>query len=729
MTRSTLLLLAFATTLGACIGPEGETGPTGNTGPQGPTGPTGPVGDVGPDGPKGQTGPDGEVGPDGADGADGADVLSRWITSPGVALTVTDSALAPDGTLSVDFTLTDPNGVPLDAAGRYSEGVVAPGFLVAWLGEDGDKAGTYTSYLTRNQTGGEPQASTDTGGTLTVVDAQTGAYHYQFGSAILVDPANADKTHTIGVQARRTMLDGTRYADNALVSFRPDGAPVTTTRDIVTTDACNACHGTLAFHGGSRREVGLCVLCHQPQTTDVDTGNTADFTTMIHKIHRGETLPSVVAGGTYAIGNASHDYSTVVFPGDIKHCATCHTGAQGDYWNAKPSARACGSCHDTVSFEASVPNGMVAHTGLQQADDTLCASCHFPFKIESYHTSAVANHSALQATLDSVTHTAPGQSPVVAFTLSLDGAPLNVGTNPPTSLSFNIAGPNTDFVGQTSYKVGNPANDLVPVTDGSDGQYTWALPMTVPLDAVGSYSLAVEARMVADGVTLNAFNNILPFAVTDTAPIARRDIVDTAKCNACHLELRGHGGSRTNIDYCSFCHNPNNANDERGARWEGSDWVAHSVDFKTMIHGIHRGEAHANEYTLGAYPPASATNPGGALLVANDVRFPGRLANCETCHNPGTYGLPVGANVLPSYSALLTCTEDPTADTDELCNSYLVTGTSTTPTAAVCTSCHDGASTAAHAEIMTSANGVESCDTCHGAGKTSDIASFHTPLP
>jgi len=732
LSRSILMILALGA-LAACTGPAGETGPqgpagaqgeTGATGPQGETGATGATGADGAQGPQGDAGATGATGADGVDGADGADGLSSWLTGPGVKFTVTDSALGTDGLMTVDFTLTDTAGVPLDINGVHTEGKVSPGFMLAWLGEDGDKAGTYTSYITRDRSG-FTQATTDSGGTLTAVDAAKGMYHYTFGKVATVDPANTGKTHTLGVQMRRAMPDGTRYAANELVNFRPDGADVTMVRDIVTTDACNACHGTLAIHGGSRREIGLCELCHTPQSTDDATGNTVDLTTMVHKLHRGETLPSVEAGGSYGVQRA--DWSTVVFPGDLKHCETCHTGAQGDYWKTKPSQRACTSCHDTTSFDAVVPTGMVAHSMGPQTDAN-CVICHNATKIASYHDSALANHEQLSVSIDEIANTAPGQTPVVTMTIALDGTPINVGTTAMTSLSFNVAGPNTDFDGQTSYKVNNIANDLVPVTNGSDGKYTWTMPLTIATDAAGSYSMAVEARMTSNNVVLNAFNDIKPFAVTGDV-VARREIVDGAKCNACHLEFRGHGGSRTNIDYCAFCHNANNANDERGARWEGSDWLANTVDFKAMIHGIHRGEDHANEYTLGAYPPAKATNPGGALLLANEILFPGNLADCETCHNPGTYGLPLGANVLPSYSAMMTCTEDPTADGDELCNSYDVTDTYTPPTQSVCTSCHDATSTVAHAQIMTSSSGVESCDTCHGKGKGSDITMFHTPMP
>ena len=101
---------------------------------------------------------------------------------------------------------------------------------------------------------------------------------------------------------------------------------------------------------------------------------------MIHKIHMGSSLPSVEAGTPYQIigfNNSVNDFSTVVFPQDIRNCTTCHAGptppTQSANWFAFPNRAACQSCHDDVNFATGAN-----HPGGIQADDSLCSTCHIP---------------------------------------------------------------------------------------------------------------------------------------------------------------------------------------------------------------------------------------------------------------------------------------------------------------------------------------------------------------
>ena len=128
------------------------------------------------------------------------------------------------------------------------------------------------------------------------------------------------RRNTIGIYGSRNLTAyslATNYASTTF-NFVPNGAKVTHTRDVIETASCNQCHEQLSAHGGSRRGVNLCVMCHTPQNIDPNTGLTVDFKIFIHKIHMGSSLPSVVAGGTFEITTSfgTSNYSTVVDPAD-----------------------------------------------------------------------------------------------------------------------------------------------------------------------------------------------------------------------------------------------------------------------------------------------------------------------------------------------------------------------------------------------------------------------------
>ena len=172
-------------------------------------------------------------------------------------------------------------------------------------------------------------------------------------------------THRIGIYGSRNLTDfdlGTQYA-STVYDFVPNGSKVAAPAMSSAPPSCNNCHDQLSFHGGSRRGVELCIMCHTPQTTDSGSGNTVDFKVFIHKLHRGSNLPSVVAGGKYQIegfGNVYTDYSTVEFPAypepadGTLNCQSCHDpksgAAQANAWLTNPTRAACGSCHDDVNF-------------------------------------------------------------------------------------------------------------------------------------------------------------------------------------------------------------------------------------------------------------------------------------------------------------------------------------------------------------------------------------------
>ncbi|MEZ4293469.1 MAG: OmcA/MtrC family decaheme c-type cytochrome [Polyangiaceae bacterium] len=712
--------------IAGCDGPPGETG---LPGPQGNTGETGP------EGPQGNTGETGETGPDGTPGK------NAYLTGPGLKLTI-ESVDLTDKKARFTFRITDDAGVPLDRQGKFTEGAVNVRSSLSWLdpGAPGDP-GQYTAYTTRVQDSplsgnSAVQASADEGGTFTEVDFDDGVYAYELKTEI--DVTAPDATHTLHVWATRT-FEGVTYPAEAIHHFVPGGADPTVFRDIVRTDACNQCHGPLKAHEGARRDVAGCITCHTDQSTDPDTGNTVDFTVMVHKIHRGKNLPSVQNGAPYQIigfGQSVHDFSTVGYPQELQRCDTCHTGAQGQIWQQKPTRKVCGSCHDSVSFVDPPPAGQTLHAGGEMLDDTKCTVCHPPAGglegIATKHLTALIDPASPEVLVDilSVEKTAPGESPEVVFTVKQDGAPVDILTTPMTRLVFTVAGPTTDYgtFWQNTAQGSGATGTLV--AEGGQFRYTMSTP--VPLLATGSYAVGAEAYFqVSGGPRYSTPNPVKYVAVTDPVAEPRREIVDTGLCNNCHFKLGAHGGQRNNAEYCVFCHNPNQAGDERIERFEDKTVTTQSVDMRVFIHRLHMGEELAIQpYILGGFPAPSKANPAGTPIDFGEVRFPGDRKACWTCHKSDSYMLPLPDGLLPSKLQTLACTEAPAADADAYCDQRIVESeTFLWPETAACTGCHDAKSVLAHAETNTTQSGAEACATCHGPGKDFDVQRVHQPTP
>jgi len=698
------------------------------------------------EGPAGPAGPGGDD--DGRDGDPGDPDPGRdsYLTGAGLVLEVTGASIASDGVVTAELTITDGAGVPLDRDGEFTEGAVRASFVIAHLAvdADGDPA-QYTSYTTRVQTSPEgtsaTQASGESNGAWVEVGVAQGTYRYTFDTQVtVVDP---DATHTVGVYGSRT-FDGASYGDDDAYDFVPAGGAVIA-REVVTDAACDTCHVDLSAHGGARTSMALCITCHTAQTTDPDTGNTLDMRVMIHKIHSGEELPSVVAGTPYQIvgfEQAVHDYSTVVFPQPINQCDSCHQGAQGDHWKTEPSAASCTSCHDQIVFSDTtpLPADKVYHPG-DLASTAPCGTCHAPDTsiepIEQRH--AVARYAPAHQpalTIVSVVGTGPLQLPVVTFAVTVGGAPLDILTAPMASLRATFAGPTTDYAmyWQSTIQGAGAAGTLVAFGDPANGVFTWTAPAAamIPAAATGSYTVGLEGYVTPEGTTdrISAINPMLDFAVTDTTVTPRRVVVSTADCNGCHKKLEAHGGARTDAQYCAMCHNANNTNEERAPHLEGAgQQYVYTVSLEHMVHRIHMGEELTQGYVLGGFPAPTAADPEGTPVDFGEARFPAPRSDCTTCHLDDTYELPlVGSGRLPRFDELRGCTEVASADADAYCQpvGFVQQGTfPMAPASAACLGCHDAPDTVAHTQIMTSPTGIESCAVCHGPDDELGVKIVH----
>lgn len=645
---------------------------------------------------------------------------------PGLKIKVNSITIPADRKPLVDVTFTDDFDQPIDRLGKTTPGPVSASFILAWWDP---VARHYTAYTIRNVTtpANSPrpgvkavQATTDSGGQWT--DLETGHSRYKFGTA-LPEGFDQKKTHTLGFQAFRNLTDipeigmGKNYYANLEYDFRPDGEKVTDTwAKINDQTSCLACHDkkTFGFHGSSaRRDVKLCVMCHQPQTVDPDTGNTMDLKVMVHKIHApGElSAPYIIYGNAQSV----HNYSHVTYPQDVRNCDNCHEGidatkkpAQSDAWYTKPNREACGSCHDDVNWVTGAN-----HAAGPQLDDTQCASCHQPSSDVEFDASIKGAHTiplkstqlkGITATVVSATNMAPGKKPTAVFLLKNNDGTFIDATKLAT-FSPILAGATSDY---TWYR--REEGRTTGVYDAATGTTTYTFTNAIPETAKGSWTISVDIRRNAtlkrgDGgadiaLQESTVNPIKYVSLTGGTATPRRTVVTMAQCNQCHDSLSLHGGQRNAIEECVICHNPKESDVSRRAANAGQP---ESVSFQRMVHRIHTGEELKQDYTVYGF--------GGTPFTFNEILYPGDRTSCDKCHTANSYKLP-----LPTGLESVTTLRD----------FFTPQG----PGTAACLGCHDSQDAAAHAFLNTvmfpgAANPAEACATCHGTGKDWSVERVH----
>ena len=666
--------------------------------------------------------------------------------NPGLNVAINAASISTAGAISVTYTITDANGLPLDASGATTPGPVSPTFIAAYIPKGQEQyVALTTATATGKALGTITRPTFEEGGTVTQVGP--GQYQHTFKAQA---PAGFDPTttYTVAVVASRNLTTfnlGTNYG-SATFNFVPNGSAVTLTRDVIRTPSCNRCHDQLGFHGGHAFGMEMCVLCHQPQNADPATGNSLDLKVMAHKIHMGSSLPSVngYTSGTTTVPpapyqiigymNSVNDFSTVVDPASAQRCEVCHdqtTGAaQAKVFMTEPSRAACGACHDDVNF-ASGAN----HPGGFQQDDTQCANCHVPKGETPFDASILGAHvmandtpaayppnpdtliSSVVITITGVTNNLAGQKPVVAFTVKdINGKTLALSAL--EDLQFTMAGPTTDY-GYTSFgsdvtTPGYVGEDGTLGTCDASGNCTYTFQHAIPAKATGTYVIGVESEIVenilsgttsAQQVESGTPNQEFYFSVDGSTVAPRRTVVAETNCNQCHVHLTLHGNRRNDPQYCVLCHNPSDTDFSQRA----AGATAQTINFAVMVHRIHDG---VNVVPAGG-KPFSIVGHGGRTISFAGVLYPAMspsgeatyLQNCSMCHTNGSeQNLPIGLNPVVDPMGWYTPAQ---------------------ATASACSGCHVSKAEAAHFVESTDPTLGEACSVCHASGAQFAVDAVH----
>jgi OmcA/MtrC family decaheme c-type cytochrome len=455
----------LAATLAGCGGDD-------STGPQGVAGPPGADGAPGP------------AGPPGATGTVNAPFITpqEWEASQ---FSATVDSVDTSGKPVVEFTVVDERGRPVEgletltskAAGTTIATYPNISFAIAKLMPRTDaRPASWVSYIvtsvnTTTAALSATRPSTDNQGTLVAVAGRAGSYKYTFfrdvpGTKAVIDGLTysgnnrkedlgdltwqPDLPHRLTIQISgaapgtgSNTPTGVQTAPavnmanpvNLAYDFVPaTGKPLTAvelSREDVSIDNCNVCHGKLAIHGGNeaqgipnqRVEVRYCVVCHTdqrafgraqvastrdtttngfdsitfPKLTETATKNTVtgitsfsytpdtyvadgevsgNFTTMIHKIHQGHTL---VKQNYHYAGLAFNLKGFSKLGEGQKMCTTCHGGADAttaNNFNQIPSRKSCGACHDGIKWDTGSGSTLGDKMKVVYAADTLPSTGH-----------------------------------------------------------------------------------------------------------------------------------------------------------------------------------------------------------------------------------------------------------------------------------------------------------------------------------------------------------------
>jgi hypothetical protein len=694
------------------------------------------------------------------------------------AVQVTDNGST--ATMTVNFELSD-EGVPL--AGVDGGDIR---FTVAKL-MTASSPSSWQSYINRTETkeAGDPgttpdgttafqataeRASTD-GGIFTDNGDGTYSYTFSFNFRTVTDPVavtyDPALTHRVAMQ----VSDNVTNASYDFVPVNPAAAPAT--RSIVSNANCSECHQRLGLHGGDRVSVDYCVTCHNPGTADANSGNTVDFTVMVHKIHDAADYT------IWGFNNSEHDYSDVLYPQDILDCRKCHNGddpatPDGDDWKTVPSEAACSSCHPA-------PDNVLSFT---------------PDQIEAAHltSNSTPNNPFLPPGVPNIVYvlnsaTVDGNNQaVITFQILRDGEPINLlelpadlaapGRWPGFILAYALSQEATDGIAtpaeynnlglSAAQPVSVSLGDLSPLasdlTDfagtlaaNSDGTFTATTGGTEFPTGVfppGAFRRAVGLQgyfqVDVDGETYSLHTPSAVIAVSGDE--ARREVVDSNKCASCHEWFEGHGGNRVfNMNICTFCHVPNLSSSGRTIAApdpdltdpppDGAGLSANALtypeatnNFKDMVHGIHGGEVRTTDYEFVR---------GGRQGYYNfsDVVFPQSAGNCLACHiDNDSFTPPLDEDTLLTTNRTTGVADGDDASTAAVQDARDTVPNDTdfviTPTAAACYACHTAEAIQAHMEgngalinvnrsVALGLNSVETCAVCHGSGKSADVVAAH----
>ena len=369
-----LVFIVLAAGLGflavACVGPQGTPGPQGLQGVPGIQGQPGAQGSAGPAGPLAQG------------------VSRQLISSISVSKPANGTNFVAGEQPVLSITLKDQSDTAFDRAKDFSQ-------LRLMASGPSESLDTTTPVKLLKTSADRSQAIHHFVDLITNPDVQVNGTVLTYKLGAVSDEKPGTYTAYVWAILKNDPLVG---QGGAVADFQVGAASVE--KPIVDGDKCASCHlgannGKFYFHHidqgaptganwalDNTEPIKNCKTCHNNEgyaatlAADGTTRNVpSPIVKKIHGIHFGEELTNPL--NTNPQTGLFKDYLGVIFPANAKNCTACHAD---DRWKTKPSRLACGTCHDSTWFgdSASTPQGLEAHEGGPQTDDSACAGCHTP---------------------------------------------------------------------------------------------------------------------------------------------------------------------------------------------------------------------------------------------------------------------------------------------------------------------------------------------------------------
>lgn len=523
-----------------------------------------------------------------------------------------------------------------------------------------------------------------------LVDHGDGSYSYTYQANIANVTEPLTITYSADATQRATLeLELPQVTANAHLDWQPSTGKTEgiQTRNVVSIETCYTCHQpeSLALHGGRRIDIENCASCHTATSGDPESGNSVDFTYMIHAIHKGADRNTVDANGAplaapYKIvgyGGKVIDYGKVNFPQKpAADCSSCHVEgvnapANADLFKADLSNTACIACHtEKPSSNHSSTDCVACHNATEPYGGTGSAA-----KRHGDVMKAFKDAEAMSVKFSDIAADANGNLTAKMQVLDTIGAPVDKDVvDQGTSIMVSWDS-DKDFTGYKSVKLSSP--DVV--FDASTKTYALTIKGLTP--PTTSQTIQFYSDLTA------CFNNggykVEEVALTDCTipgvrkvhikqaplnvvwntsgidsnakPSMRREVVDAGKCQGCHGQViysSSRGDHHANGVNCGVCHTPSkslNKDDKYpGGKIPSSyAWKAHereghylkyagvqsgtvlktdcatchTVDKSNVITGITLGRAPTRTWRFG-----DMANNGADIWVSSDT------GACLSCH-------------------------------------------------------------------------------------------------